>query len=280
MPAAVKSQPAREHREPTTGQSTISVRGARQHNLKNLDLDLPRGRLTVITGVSGSGKSSLAFDTLYAEGQRRYVESVSTYAKQFLERLPRPDVLTIAGLSPAVAIQQSNRAKSARSTVGTATEVYDYLRLLYARVGTSHCPKCGRVIAADSPSSIADESGAWPEGEEIRVFAPIALPERLGWDAVADGLRANGYLKIGLPAKSARATADSPAGAAAGGELRLALEDLDPSPKLPARAKQVHLLIDRLRWRPDARGRLVEALEAAFVRGEGRLLLQIGEDAP
>ncbi len=269
MQASVKTRPAAKPGAAPAAGTVIAVRGARQHNLKNLDLDLPRGQLTVITGVSGSGKSSLAFDTLYAEGQRRYVESVSTYAKQFLERLPRPDVLTIAGLSPAVAIQQSNRAKSARSTVGTATEVYDYLRLLYARVGTSHCPRCGRAIAADSPSSIADEAGAWPEGAEVRVFAPIATPERLGWDAVADGLRANGYLKIGLP--DGRPTAAG---------LHLELRALDPLPRLPARAKQVHLLIDRLRWRPEAHGRLVEALEAAFVRGDGRLLLQVGEEAP
>src|SRR5216684_3261094 len=127
----------------------ISIRNARQHNLKGLDLDLPRGAMTVVTGVSGSGKSSLAFDTLYAEGQRRYVESVSTYARQFLDRMPRPDVDAIHGLTPAVAIQQANRARSARSTVGTSTEISDYLRLFFARVGKTHCPRCGRVIGAD-----------------------------------------------------------------------------------------------------------------------------------
>src|SRR5690349_9749267 len=168
--------------------AAIQVRGARQHNLKNLDLDLPRGKMTVVTGVSGSGKSSLAFDTLYAEGQRRYVESVSTYAKQFLGRLPRPDVDTIQGLSPAVAIQQSNKAKSARSTVGTATEVADYLRLLFARVGTMHCPVCGRAIVPDTPSGIVLEAREWAEGAEVRVLAPVALPARLPWADVAQGL--------------------------------------------------------------------------------------------
>jgi excinuclease ABC subunit A len=241
----------------------ISIRNARQHNLKGLDLDLPRGALTVVTGVSGSGKSSLAFDTLYAEGQRRYVESVSTYAKQFLDRLPRPDVDSIAGLQPAVAIQQSNRTRSARSTVGTSTEIADYLRLLFARVGRTSCPGCGRVIGADSPGSIADEARTWAEGVEVRVFAPLPLPERLPWKDAAPGLVANGYLRIGLPGKSKDAPWE--------------LVDLDPLPRLPRGAKSVHVLIDRMRWRPDLRPRLVEALETALARGEGRLLLGLGE---
>src|SRR5580765_3448946 len=155
--------------------AAIQVRGARQHNLKNLDLEFPRGRLTVVTGVSGSGKSSLAFDTLYAEGQRRYVESVSTYAKQFLERLPRPDVDSITGLTPAVSIQQSAPSRSARSTVGTATEIHDYLRLLFARLGTVHCGKCGRVVTADSPQSVAREAATWPLDQAVLVLAPVPL---------------------------------------------------------------------------------------------------------
>src|SRR5439155_11120461 len=136
----------------------------------------------VITGVSGSGKSSLAFDTLYAEGQRRYVESVSSYARQFLDRLPRPDVDTITGLTPAVAIRQSGGARSARSTVGTTTEIHDYLRLLFARLGVVHCGTCGSPVRADSPESIARESAAWPGGETLVVVAPIALTERLSWE--------------------------------------------------------------------------------------------------
>src|SRR3954452_22272617 len=134
----------------------IVIRGARQHNLKNLDLEIPRRALTVITGPSGSGKSSLAFDTIYAEGQRRYVESLSAYARQFLERMEKPDVDLVEGLSPAVAIEQRNTTKTSRSTVGTATEIYDYLRLLWARVGHTHCPVCGREMKPDTVQSVSD----------------------------------------------------------------------------------------------------------------------------
>src|SRR5213593_2965789 len=181
-----------------SGAPSIQVRGARQNNLKNLDVDFPRRRLTVITGVSGSGKSSLAFDTLYAEGQRRYVESVSTYAKQFLDRLPRPDVDAILGLTPAVAIQQAAPARSARSTVGTATEVYDFLRLLFARLGRVHCAACGRPVQADSPSSVAREAQAWAEGEAVVVLAPLSLSERMAWEEQAGHLQRAGYTRLWL----------------------------------------------------------------------------------
>src|SRR5262249_30450474 len=176
--------------------ASIAIRGARQHNLKNLDLDFPRGRLTVVTGVSGSGKSSLAFDTLYAEGQRRYVESVSTYAKQFLDRLARPDVDAIIGLTPAVAIQHASPARSARSTVGTTTEIYDYLRLLFARLGVVHCANCGAVVTADSPSSIARESRDWTPGETVVLLAPVRRFETATWPEQAMHLQRAGYTRI------------------------------------------------------------------------------------
>src|SRR5438874_3779495 len=142
----------------------LIVRGARQHNLKGIDLEIPRRSFTVITGPSGSGKSSLAFDTIYAEGQRRYVESLSAYARQFLERMEKPDVDLIEGLSPAVAIEQKNPTKTSRSTVGTATEIYDYLRLLWARVGRTYCPLCGRELKPDTAQSAADAVLAMPGG--------------------------------------------------------------------------------------------------------------------
>jgi excinuclease ABC subunit A len=237
----------------------IRVRGARQHNLRNLDVDFPRGRLTVITGVSGSGKSSLAFDTLYAEGQRRFVESVSTYAKQFLDRLPRPDVDTITGLTPAVAIQQMAPARSARSTVATATEVHDYLRLMFARLGTVHCGGCGRPVKADSPRTIASEAGSWPVDARVLVLAPVALSAKLGWEEQATHLQRAGYTRVLLSG---------------------AVAPLDPLPKLPRGTKSVAVVVDRFRWRPEEESRLVEACEQAFRRGEGRLELALDEGAP
>jgi excinuclease ABC subunit A len=241
-----------------TAPTAIRIRGARQHNLKNIDLDLPRGGLTVITGVSGSGKSSLAFDTLYAEGQRRYVESVSTYAKQFLDRLPRPDVDAIHGLTPAVAIQQLTPAKSARSTVGTATEIHDHLRLMFARVGVVHCGKCGRVVVADSPQRIGADAARWPEGEFVLVLAPVALTDKMSWEEQASHLLRAGYTRVWL-----------------GDEIM----PLDPLPKLKRGTRTVKVVIDRFRWAPSERERLVDSCEQGFRRGEGRIELWIGERA-
>jgi excinuclease ABC subunit A len=153
--------------------SFISIRGARVHNLKNIDIDIPRNKLIVITGVSGSGKSSLAFDTIYAEGQRRYVESLSAYARQFLERMDKPDVDYIQGMSPAIAIEQKTNTRNPRSTVGTTTEVYDYLRLLFARIGKTYCPQCGRVITKDSVHSVVDRLEKEKEGTKIYISFPL-----------------------------------------------------------------------------------------------------------
>jgi excinuclease ABC subunit A len=243
--------------KPASTPESIDVRGARQNNLKNIDVEFPRGRLTVITGLSGSGKSSLAFDTLYAEGQRRYVESVSTYAKQFLERLPRPDVDSITGLTPAVAIQQGAPVKSARSTVGTATEVYDYLRLLFARLGTVLCGACSKPVRADSAESIVRESRTWPTGETLLVTAPVARPERMAWEEQAGHLLQAGYTRVLID-----------------GEVRDL--DVDPPPPLPKQERVVRVVIDRFTWRSDEESRLAEAVEQAFRRGEGRLELVLG----
>lgn len=151
----------------------LIIRGAREHNLKNIDVEIPRGKLVVFTGISGSGKSSLAFDTIYSEGQRRYVESLSAYARQFLGQMEKPDVDIIEGLSPAIAIDQKTTSRNPRSTVGTVTEIYDYLRLLYARVGVPHCPKCGREIRQQTVDQMVDQILALPERTRLTLMAPL-----------------------------------------------------------------------------------------------------------
>src|SRR3954464_1268439 len=156
----------------------ISVRGAREHNLKNISLEIPRGQLVVITGLSGSGKSSLAFDTIYAEGQRRYVESLSAYARQFLGLMEKPDVDQIDGLSPAISIDQKSTSRNPRSTVATVTEVYDYLRLLYARVGIPHCPICGKPVTRQTSTAVVDQIANLTEGSRLMVLAPVVTDKK------------------------------------------------------------------------------------------------------
>ncbi len=175
---------------------TIRIRGARSHNLKNVSLDLPRDRLIVITGLSGSGKSSLAFDTLYAEGQRRYVESLSAYARQFLEQMEKPDVDSIEGLSPAIAIEQKGLGRNPRSTVGTVTEIYDFLRLLFARVGEPHCFRCGRPIGAQTIAEIVDRLLALPEGSRLQVLAPIVRGRKGEFRRELRDLRRAGFVRV------------------------------------------------------------------------------------
>ena len=173
----------------------IAVRGARVHNLKNIDVDLPRDQLVVITGLSGSGKSSLAFDTIYAEGQRRYVESLSAYARQFLEQMEKPDVDLIDGLSPAISIEQKTTGSNPRSTVGTVTEIYDYLRLLFANIGVPHCHNCGREIASQSLERIIDMVMLYPHDERINVLAPIVRGRKGEFKKELAALRARGFTK-------------------------------------------------------------------------------------
>src|SRR6266481_5566975 len=175
---------------------SIVIRGARQHNLKGFDLEIPRRAVTVITGPSGSGKSSLAFDTIYAEGQRRYVESLSAYARQFLERMKKRDVDFIDGLSPAVAIEQKNPTRTSRSTVGTATEIYDYLRLLWARIGRTFCRVCGRELKPETIQSVTDAALALPAGTRFAVAFPLRLSELVTHDVVVENLRAQGFVRV------------------------------------------------------------------------------------
>ncbi|MFQ5600636.1 MAG: hypothetical protein ACE5G2_08780 [Candidatus Krumholzibacteriia bacterium] len=228
---------------------SIQIRGARQHNLKSIDLDIPRRALVVVSGVSGSGKSSLVFDTLYAEGQRRYVESLSSYTKQFLERMEKPDVDEVSGISPAIAIRQQNHVKSARSTVGTATEVYDYLRLLFARAGVVHCPGCGQPVRPDSPTAGARRIlESFPAGERLVVLFALARPPGQEVADVLDQVRAAGFVRLWLRDRSV---------------------DLDPPPELPARLRRLEVVVDRVVLRGSSRSRLAEALEMAYRGGDG-----------
>ena len=238
--------------------SHIRIRGARTHNLKNIDLDLPRDRLIVITGLSGSGKSSLAFDTLFAEGQRRYVESLSAYARQFLARLDKPDVDTIEGLSPAIAIDQKSTSHNPRSTVGTVTEIHDYLRLLFARAGTPRCPEHGVDLEARTVSQMVDQVLALPEGRRVMILAPVLRDRKGEHHDLLDRLRAQGFVRARID-----------------GEI----VELDPAPALDrARRHTIEVVVDRLRVRPGAALRLAESFETALRLGEDVALVQDMDD--
>ena len=240
---------------------SIVIRGARQHNLKGFDLEIPRRTVTVVTGPSGSGKSSLAFDTIYAEGQRRYVESLSSYARQFLERMEKPDVDSIEGLSPAVAIEQKNPTKTSRSTVGTATEIYDYLRLLWARVGHTFCPNCGRQIKPDTVQSVTDKVLALPAGTRFYVAFPIRLSNKVTHDVVIENLRAQGFLRVALDG------------------IVMHLDEVADSRRDITRAKELLVVVDRLTISPETAGRLSDAVGTAFAEGEGDCVILLGEPA-
>src|SRR5947209_7537272 len=175
---------------------SISIRGAREHNLKNVDVVIPRGKLVVFTGLSGSGKSSLAFDTMFAEGQRRYVESLSSYARQFLGQMDKPDVDYIDGLSPAISIDQKSASHNPRSTVGTVTEIYDYLRLLYARVGHPHCPKCGQEISRQTVEQIVDEVQTMTPGTRLMILAPVVRGRKGEYRTIFEEAKRAGYVRV------------------------------------------------------------------------------------
>src|SRR5574339_101466 len=195
MPCSHTSGPFQWY-NPRPMSGSIIIKGAREHNLKNIDVEIPRDKLVVITGLSGSGKSSLAFDTIYAEGQRRYVESLSAYARQFLEQMEKPDVDLIEGLSPAISIEQKTTGSNPRSTVGTVTEIYDYLRLLFASIGVPHCPNCGKEIASQSLDRIVDMVMLFPQDARINVLAPIVRGRKGEFKKELAAIRSRGYTKV------------------------------------------------------------------------------------
>ena len=234
---------------------SIFIKGAREHNLKNIDVTIPRDKLVVLTGLSGSGKSSLAFDTIYAEGQRRYVESLSAYARQFLGQMDKPDVDYIEGLSPAISIDQKTTSKNPRSTVGTVTEVYDYLRLLYARIGIPHCHKCGRPIARQSIDQIIDQVLALPMGSKLLILAPVVRARKGEHQKVFDDAKKSGYVRVRVDGL---------------------VYDLSEVPKLEKNKKHnIELVIDRMVLREDIRKRLADSLETALKIAGGLVIVDV-----
>ncbi len=249
MKTRAKPAPAPPAAPDAAPQEYLVVRGAREHNLQNIDVRIPRDQLTVVTGLSGSGKSSLAFDTIYAEGQRRYVESLSAYARQFLGLMEKPDVDAIEGLSPAISIEQKTAGRNPRSTVGTITEVYDYLRLLWARVGTPHCPDCGQPVRRQNASQIVDQVLGWPEGTRIEVLAPLVRGRKGEFRELFEEMQRKGFV---------RARVDG------------LLIELQSPPKLNRRQNhEIAVVGDRLVVRADDRQRLADSVETALRTADG-----------
>src|SRR5258708_4832611 len=235
-------------------QAKISVRGAREHNLKNIDVDMPRDSLVVITGLSGSGKSSLAFDTVYAEGQRRYVESLSAYARQFLELMEKPDVDSIDGLSPAISIEQKTTSRNPRSTVGTVTEIYDYLRLLYARVGIPYSPATGLPIESQTVSQMVDRILALKEGTRLYLLAPIIRGRKGEYRKELQDLQKRGFQRVKIDGK---------------------LYEIDAAPALNKKLKHdIEVVVDRIVVRPDLGNRLADSVETALALADGLLFAE------
>src|SRR4051794_8352380 len=231
----------------------IVIRGAREHNLRDVSLDLPRGKLICFTGVSGSGKSSLAFDTLYAEGQRRYVESLSSYARQFLGQMPKPEVDRIDGLSPSIAIQQKTGGRNPRSTVGTITEISDYLRVLFARVGQGHCPECSRPVAAQTREQIVARIAALPEGTAFSILAPVIRGQKGEYKDLFQELSRAGYVR-----------------ARVNGQVLALAEPITLGRQIK---HNIEVVIDRLKAGPAIKSRLAEAVEAALKLGDGTVIV-------
>ena len=235
--------------------NVLRIQGARQHNLKGIDLEIPRDKLVVITGLSGSGKSSLAFDTIYAEGQRRYVESLSAYARQFLGQMDKPDVDLIEGLSPAIAIDQKTTSRNPRSTVGTATEIYDYLRLLFARIGRPHCPKCGKPITQQTVEQIVDQVMALPERTRIQVLAPVVRGRKGEHRKLLEEIRKDGFVRVKID-----------------GEL----VELDSEINLDKNKKHdIAIVVDRIAVRNDIEGRLADSIQTALNKAEGLVTIDV-----
>ena len=234
----------------------IVIKGANENNLKHMDVTMPRDSLVVLTGLSGSGKSSLAFDTIYAEGQRRYVESLSSYARQFLGQMDKPDVEMIEGLSPAISIDQKTTSKNPRSTVGTVTEIHDYLRLLYARVGKPHCPICGRPISSQSVDQMVDIIMEYPEGTRLVIMAPVVRRRKGEHVKILERIQRDGFTRVRVD----------------GEILSLDEDEIKLDKKF---AHTIEIVVDRIIVKPGQESRIAEACELAIKEGQGLVVVQI-----
>lgn len=233
----------------------IKIRGAAEHNLKNLDVDIPRNELVVLTGLSGSGKSSLAFDTIYAEGQRRYMESLSSYARQFLGQMEKPNVEKIEGLSPAISIDQKSTNRNPRSTVGTVTEIYDYFRLLYARIGIPHCPNCGKEIRKQTVDQMVDQIMELPEGTKIQLLAPVVRGRKGEHVKVFERAKRSGYVRVRVD-----------------GNMYELSEDISLDKNIK---HNIEIVVDRLVIKPEIERRLTDSIENVLALAEGLLMVDV-----
>ncbi|MDE7274641.1 MAG: ABC-ATPase UvrA, partial [Lachnospiraceae bacterium] len=233
----------------------IKIRGANEHNLKNIDLDIPRNKFVVLTGLSGSGKSSLAFDTIYAEGQRRYMESLSSYARQFLGQMEKPNVERIEGLSPAISIDQKSTNRNPRSTVGTVTEIYDYFRLLYARIGIPHCPNCGREIRRQTVDQMVDQIMELPQGTKLQLLAPVVRGRKGEHAKVLDRAKKSGYVRVRIDGN---------------------LYDLSEEIKLEKNIKHnIEIIVDRIAVKEGIERRLTDSIENVMALSDGLLMVDV-----
>ena len=247
-------------RRDTMPKQYIKIRGANEHNLKNISLDIPRNELVVLTGLSGSGKSSLAFDTIYAEGQRRYMESLSSYARQFLGQMEKPDVESIEGLSPAISIDQKSTNRNPRSTVGTVTEIYDYMRLLYARIGIPHCPKCGREIRKQTVDQMVDQIMTLPERTKIQLLAPMVRGRKGRHEKVLEQAKRSGYVRVMIDGN---------------------LHELSEEITLEKNIKHnIEIVVDRLVVKPGIEKRLTDSMETVMKLSDGLMIVDVADGEP
>ena len=237
-------------------QDKLVIHGARAHNLKNIDVEIPRDKLVVVTGLSGSGKSSLAFDTIYAEGQRRYMESLSSYARQFLGQMEKPNVESISGLPPAISIDQKTTNRNPRSTVGTVTEIYDYIRLLYARIGVPYCPNCHKKIEKQTIDQIVDNIMSLEEGTKIQVFAPVVRGRKGEYTKLLEDFSKEGFVRVRVD-----------------GQIYELTDDIEIDRK---KKHNIDIIVDRLVIKDDIRSRLTESVETAFKYANNLVLVGIG----